>query len=149
MRNANPKSILLDTNILVAYLHQGHSRHEMVRQRVLRLRNEGFDLRLAPQCLYEFYVVATRPTDQNGLGYTPQAAGEIIEELTVLFLLADDPSGMFDEWCRLCQDYQISGRRAHDVRLVAWMVKSGVKDLLTLNPKDFQAFTNIITVHSI
>ncbi|MFN3689850.1 MAG: type II toxin-antitoxin system VapC family toxin [Fimbriimonadales bacterium] len=149
MRSANRKSILLDTNILIAYLYQGHPLHESVKQRVLRLQEEGFDLWLAPQCLYEFYVVATRPTDQNGLGRTPQAAGEHIRELMALFLFADDPRRIFDKWLQLCQDYQVSGRRAHDVRLVAWMVKKGVKDLLTLNPKDFQEFTNIITVHSV
>jgi hypothetical protein len=53
---------------------------------------------------------------------------------------------MVDEWQSLCQTYRIQGRRAHDVRLVAWMIKHGVRELLTLNPRDFQVFGELITV---
>ena len=45
------------------------------------LRNRGDTLWVVPQALYEFWVVATRPTTVNGLGFTVARA---VAELRVL-----------------------------------------------------------------
>jgi len=56
------------------------------------------------------------------------------------FSLYEDPPGIVDEWQRLCVAYQISGKRAHDARLVAYMRRHNLAELLTLNRDDFRAF---------
>ena len=66
--------ILLDTNILARSAQPGHSQYQSAIAAVdtLRLRNET--LCLVPQVLYEYWVVATRPVEQNGLGMTAAEA---------------------------------------------------------------------------
>jgi len=134
---------------LLAYLYASHLRHQAVVARILQLQAAGYTLLIAPQCLYELYVVATRPTDQNGLGLSPHAADQYIQYLLNVFTLLEDTPSTVQEWRTLCQTYQVSGKRAHDVRLVAWMQKHGVQELLTLNPNDFQAFQGTITVRQV
>lgn len=34
-------------------------------------------------------------------------------------------------------DHQVIGKRTHDVRIVAVMIDSGIKHIMTLNSKDF------------
>jgi predicted nucleic acid-binding protein len=149
MKSATQPRILLDTNILLAYLNAQHPRHTVVWNRIQQLMHSGYQLLLAPQCLYEFYVVATRPIDQNGLGLSPNDAEQHIRNLTAVFTVLDDAPSMVQAWLTLCQSYQISGKHAHDMRLVAWMQKHGVSDLLTLNPADFQQFQGLISVQQV
>lgn len=62
--------ILADTNILLRSLHLQHPHHDVAKNalKLLRLRNET--LCVAPQNLVEFWAVATRPLNENGLGMT-------------------------------------------------------------------------------
>lgn len=149
MRNATQPRILLDTNILLAYINAHHPRHQAVLNRIEQLIGAGYELLLAPQCLYEFYVVATRPVDQNGLGLSPAEADQKLQDLTSVFSLREDKRSTVKKWRKLCQTYQISGKRAHDARLVAWMIKQGVAELLTLNAQDFQVFNSLIAVQAV
>jgi predicted nucleic acid-binding protein len=145
----NPPSILLDTNVLLAYLYAPHLRHQATVARIQQLQAAGYTLLIAPQCLYELYVVTTRPTDQNGLGLSPNAADQYIQYLVSVFTLLEDSPSTVQEWRSLCQTHQVSGKRAHDVRLIAWMTKHGVLELLTLNPRHFQAFQGTIVVQQV
>lgn len=95
---------------------------------------------VAPQCVYEFWVVATRPVVNNGLGKSPAEANELLEQILNTFQQYDDPPGIVDQWRRLCVAYQIVGKRAHDARLVAYMRRHGIAELLTLNSEDFRSF---------
>ncbi len=62
--------ILVDTNILLRSLHPQHPHYGPTKSalKLLRLRNET--LCVAPQNLVEFWGVATRPLNENGLGMT-------------------------------------------------------------------------------
>jgi predicted nucleic acid-binding protein len=95
---------------------------------------------VAPQCVYEFWVVATRPVVNNGFGKSPAEANELLEQILNTFQQYDDPPGIVDEWQRLCVAYQIVGKRAHDARIVAYMRGHGIAELLTLNSEDFRSF---------
>ncbi|HKF46550.1 MAG TPA: hypothetical protein VKB38_04280 [Terracidiphilus sp.] len=70
---------LLDTNILIR-LMQPHSAQAGVALRALEaLRLAGENLNIDSQNLFEFWVVATRPAGENGLGLTiEQAAAELL-----------------------------------------------------------------------
>ena len=48
-----------------------------------------------------------------------------------------------DEWERLVAHYHVSGKNAHDARLVAAMVVHGVDGILTFNAQDFVRYTEI------
>ena len=56
---------------------------------------QGDDCYLSPQVLIEMWVVATRPTDVNGLGWSTDHARKIIDELLERFPLADEIPQIF------------------------------------------------------
>lgn len=54
-----------------------------------------------------------------------------------------DPSNLFTEWFELVETGAISGKRAHDARIVAWMRAHSLSSILTFNPADFKGFDGI------
>lgn len=137
---------LLDTNILTRAAQPGHPMHAAAVDAVDALRRRGDHPFLVPQNLYEFWVVVTRPIAHNGLGFTPSQARTEIDQLKKLFtLLAETPS-IFPTWEHLVTRFAVSGKSAHDARLVAAMQVHGIAQLLTFNIADFQRFTSIIVL---
>ncbi len=54
--------ILLDTNILTCIKQAAHPDYARVTQRLIGYLMADVELVVCPQVLYEFYVVATRPS---------------------------------------------------------------------------------------
>jgi len=102
---------------------------------------------LTGQVLIEFWVVATRPLQVNGLGWTAQQADEEISQLLDQFPLLEEDSTVFINWRRLVTRVGTLGKRSHDVRLVAVMLVHQITHLLTLNPDDFSGLSEIEVVH--
>jgi predicted nucleic acid-binding protein len=134
---------LVDTNILLRMISTGHPAQVTALAALDRLRELGDELSIAPQNLYEFWVVATRSTIQNGLGMSASDALLELSRLKALFVLLADRPDILQEWERLVSVQQIIGKNGHDARLVASMNVHGVLRLLTFNDKDFQRFSNI------
>lgn len=135
--------ILLDTNIVLRNAVRTDSAHPRVHQALARLIREGWELCIGTQNVIEFWVVATRPTDVNGLGLSPRQAEAEVNALLSAFTLLNDPDGLIDTWLDLCARYGVSGRPAHDARLVAVMRMHGINHLLTLNSADFTRYSEI------
>lgn len=133
-------SILIDTNILARAAQAGHPMHRLVEDSVAELRRQGETLCLVPQSIYEFWVVCTRPTAQNGLGMSPAEAHVELSRLKSLFTLLDDTPAIFPQWEQLVVQHQIQGKSAHDARLVAAMMVHGLSRILTFNVGDFQRY---------
>lgn len=95
---------------------------------------------VAAQSLYEFWVVATRPLESNGLGWQPSRAAAWIQacQRSCLFL-PDDPQ-LFEVWAALVLTHATKGKPAHDARLVASMKIHGIHDILTFNSDDFTRY---------
>jgi predicted nucleic acid-binding protein len=136
-------STLLDTNILTRSAQPSHAMHRTAVDAVAELHRQGETLCLVPQNLYEFWVVCTRPAAQNGLGFTPAAAQAELSRLKALFTLLDDTPSVFPQWEQLVTQYQVSGKNAHDARLVAAMMVHGLSRLLTFNVGDFQRYQTL------
>jgi predicted nucleic acid-binding protein len=113
---------------------------------VAALRLQGEELCVVPQNLYEFWAVCTRPAAQNGLGLAVAAARGEMTRLMGLFVLREDTPAIFREWERLVVAHQVSGKNAHDARLVAAMAVHGISRLLTFNAGDFQRYPGIVVV---
>ena len=64
-------AILIDTNVLLRSLYPDHPHHSGAENALTVLRLRGETLCVAPQNLIEFWAVATRSRDDNGLGMTP------------------------------------------------------------------------------
>src|SRR5436305_381745 len=122
-------NVLLDTNILGRMLEPGHPQHRVAHDATGALVLRGDNLCVVPQVLYEFWVVATRPVAVNGLGLTvAQAAAELIGLRTLFPLLSDTPA-IYREWESLVVAHNVSGKNAHDARLVAAMAVHGLTHL--------------------
>ena len=92
--------------------------------------------------LIEFWAVATRPVINNGLGFTHAQAAEELVNLKTLFALLPDTPEIFPEWESIVLQYRVSGKQAHDARLVAAMRVHNLTHLLTFNIADFKRFTS-------
>lgn len=141
-------SFAVDTNILLRSIDDGHVAHQSIAQKgLLALRDRGEILSIFPQNLVEFWAVATRPVINNGLGFTHAQAAEELVNLKTLFALLPDTSEIFPEWERIVLQYRVSGKQAHDARLVAAMRVHNLTHLLTFNIDDFKRFTAITAVN--
>ncbi len=135
-------AVLLDTNILLR-LAQPHHPNATVATRALRaLRAANEMLYITQQNIVEFWAVATRPIAANGLGFSTEQAAAEIDALKRLFVLLPELP-VENAWERLVYDYRVSGKNAHDARLVAAMVVHGIESILTFNAEDFLRYSEI------
>lgn len=132
--------ILLDTNILLREAQPAHQMYQITEDALSELRRQGEVLCIVPQSLYEFWVVATRPTAQNGFGMTATQAQAELGRMQTIFLLLHDNDRILPEWERLVTNHAVLGKTAHDARLVAAMLVHGVGTILTFNDADFRRF---------
>ena len=85
-------------------------------------------LRLANPAVAEHEVCRTAVTRVVDAGSTLATAPQIAQ-----FDLLIETREAFDMWRALVSDTKIQGKRAHDARIVAVMLSSGVTELVTLN----------------
>ena len=131
---------LVDSNLLLRSAQTTHSMFAVADGAVakLRLQNEGGYI--CPQNCTEFWAVATRPAQANGLGLSTAEAEIALAKIETLFpMLPDDPA-IYREWRRLVTQAGVSGKPTHDARLMAVAIVYGIDNLLTFNGKDFAKF---------
>jgi predicted nucleic acid-binding protein len=138
--------ILLDTNVVVRLTDPAAPEHAVVTEALAKLIGRETLLCVTPQVLIEFWAVATRPLDANGLGWTVEQTREAVEGLVGQLVLLEDTPGVFSAWLDLASA-GVSGKRVHDARIVAVALAHGVESVLTLNTKDFAGFEGIEAVH--
>jgi hypothetical protein len=72
-----------------------------------------------------------------------QQVEQEVATLLATYSLLRDPLDLPERWLDLCSRYAVSGRQAHDARLVALMLGHGVTHILTLNGADSARYTEI------
>lgn len=136
-------SVITDSNILVYSVQPQSPFYQDATDAVIELRRQGEVLCVIPQNLIEFWVVATRPINVNGLGMNIAQAHNELTRLKGLFQLLPDKAAIFPEWERLVVQQAVMGKATHDTRIVAAMNVHGVTKILTENKDDFKRFQNI------
>lgn len=58
-----------------------------------------------------------------------------------------DSDDVYPEWRRLVVTHAVSGKKAHDARLVAAMTVNGITHILTFNVDDFTRYAGINVLH--
>lgn len=134
---------MLDTNILLRFADTTSYQHAVTVAALNVLRSRGDDLRTLPQSFYEFWVVATRPRANHGLGLPVADCVREVARLRGFFPLLDDPPGLFDEWLSLVTAHPCHGKVAHDARYAAALRRHGLTRLLTFNGADFARFPGV------
>jgi len=138
---------LLDTNILLRSRDIASPDCHLVNQTIKYLISQGHQLFITSQIIIEFWVVATRPVAVNGLGWTVEETKQAVQMLINQFELLEETPDVFPIWLRLVTTYNISGKRSHDIRILAVMLAHNISNILTLNPKDFVAVQGITIIH--
>jgi len=139
--------VLADTNILVRGVHRKAAKHREAIRALSALRARGDRICIVPQNVYEFWAVATRPIEANGLGLTPSQAHRVTGRVEQLCAVLRDPPELYDEWRRLIVAHGVSGKKTHDARLVAAMTVHHITQLLTFNSDDFSRYDGITVLH--
>jgi predicted nucleic acid-binding protein len=140
--------ILVDSNILLRLAQPRHQHRQAASDAIdeLRIRNRE-TIAVVPQSLYEMYVVCTRPINANGLGMSSEDAQAEIASTRSVFQFLLETAHVFAIWEGLIGKYNVIGKPAHDVRLVAMMIEHNVPRLLTFNDGDFRRFPEITALN--
>ncbi len=138
---------LLDTNVVTRFCNPADVQHQLAMDAICRLLMQSDECLLASQVIIEFWVVATRPTQVNGLGWTVEQAKSTIDQLLDRFPLVEESPQIFPNWLNLVTTNRVMGKRAHDMRIIAAMLANGITHLLTFNPSDFVGIPSVTITH--
>jgi predicted nucleic acid-binding protein len=139
--------VLIDTNILLRSVQPNHPLFAQATGAVAKLIRRKDGVFFCSQNIAEFWNVATRPADQNGLGLSHD---EVLRELAsierLLTLLPDIPS-VYSAGKEIVRVQKVQGVKVYDARLVATMTVYAVETVLTFNDSDFKRYDNIAALH--
>lgn len=139
-------SYAIDTNVLARSVEANHPMQSQALGALDALIRAGEALFVLSQNLYEFWVVATRPIKQNGLGISVAEAQAFIARFESVFRLKADTPAVYAEWKRFVTQHSVAGKQAHDARIAAAMKAHGITHLLTFNGNDFKRYQEITAV---
>jgi predicted nucleic acid-binding protein len=138
--------ILIDTNVLLRGVSRNAGDRILANHAVERLLQRLDEPVVVPQILYEWWVVATRPKTSNGLGLDPSKAFSALKSLESSFAILPDNVSVYNVWRQLVSVHGVSGKAAHDARLVAAMAVHGLQQILTFNGTDFKRYTHVTVI---
>ena len=131
---------VVDTSLLIRQADINSADRPLALQALARLTGRSEALRVVPQNMVEFWVVATRPQAVNGLGLSTADANTERRRLEALFPILPDPPDLYTRWVSLVNKFGVSGKPAHDARIVAAMLTHGIMHILTFNGGDFRRY---------
>ena len=113
-------NVLIDTNVLLRIENGPRDpNYQLAFDALEYARGQGHVPCLVPQIIYEFWVVATRPTNVNGYGLTAADAMKSVATFdTPYFHLFRDERAIFEQWMQLVHRYQVVGKPTHDLSLI-------------------------------
>jgi predicted nucleic acid-binding protein len=139
--------VLVDTNIFLRSAQPNHPLCSQATHAVSKLIRQRDAVFFCSQNIAEFWNVATRPADKNGLGMSHE---EVLKEITsiesLLTLLPDIPA-IYTTWKEIIRDHKVQGVKVYDARLVALMNVYAVDSLLTFNDADFKRYSVVTAIH--
>lgn len=133
-------SVLIDTNVFLRRVQPSHPHHPIAIEAVARLVERREATFFTLQNMAEFWVIATRPVANGGLGYTGALAMDEIARIEGVHRLLPDTAAVYDEWRRLVAMNGVMGVKAHDARLAASARTHQIGRLMTFNLADFKRF---------
>jgi predicted nucleic acid-binding protein len=139
--------MLVDTSSLIRTLQPHHPFYASADLAIRLLPGQRTQLHITAQNLVELWVVATRPRGENGLEMSTGEAAAEMNKIKSMFIFLPDTPAVYPAREALVTKYQVSGKPAHDARLVAVMQFHGVTAILTFDRAGFSRFTGINVVH--
>ena len=145
METGDADSIFVDTNVLVYAAISTAPRHAEARRELERLHESAPSLWISRQVLREYAAVLTRPQSFTAPLPSSVVAADV-RRLSNEFSIAEDGPQVTERLAELLDQVRIGGKQVHDANIVATMLASGVRRLLTANPDDFARFDHLISI---
>jgi predicted nucleic acid-binding protein len=136
-------SVFIDSNVLLRIADPGDAKHDAAVTTLAALVNSGEILVITPQIAAEFWNVATRPVQNNGLGMSVDEARNEMVRLEGFFSICEESVDVYVEWTRLVVAHAVKGVQVHDARIVAAMNVYGIRRIVTFNGDDFKRYNEI------
>lgn len=137
MRIERATKVLVDTNVLLEATDEGRPLHNQAVMVFQNARAAGIDLFICTQTVREYLVVATRPTANNGLGMGIIAALENVAQFATKASMLPESLRAGEIFLAWAGKFQITGKKLHDLQILATAAAGGMLTLLTANEKDF------------
>lgn len=144
MTTTGVDGIFIDTNVLVYAFVEDAQVHALACS-AIRKYAATRQCWISRQVMREFLVTLTRPQPFA----PPFPASTVITQVRHFekrFRIAEDCSQVTERLLALGEQFPIGGKRIHDANIVATMLTHQISCLLTHNTKDFNAFSDLITV---
>ncbi|MFT3745931.1 MAG: PIN domain-containing protein [Pyrinomonadaceae bacterium] len=143
--------ILADTNVLLRIAEPSQADHLIAVNALVSLAAKYGKTCVLAQNLIEFWNVATRPSDNNGFGWTSATTFAEVTRLESIFTVLPDTPDIYLRWKSVVVTNSVLGKNVHDARIAAATDVHQISKLLTFNGKDFKRFGNVevIDPHSI
>ena len=135
--------VFVDTNVLIYASRTNAPLHRSAMTALSRLHLEKSALWLSQQVLREYLAASTRP-QSTGPSLAMAAAVADVQQFRNRFNIAEDSPEVLDRLLLLLTAHRVSGKQVHDANLVATMLVSGVRRLVTYNSGDFHRFGKFI-----
>jgi predicted nucleic acid-binding protein len=139
--------VLVDTNVLLRSAQPNHPLCAQATHAVSKLIRQKDAVFFCSQNIAEFWNVATRPADRNGLGLSHEEVLQEVSSIEKLLTLLPDIPAIYAAWKEIVSDHKVQGVRVYDARLVATMNVYAVENVLTFNAVDFKRYSNIAALH--
>jgi predicted nucleic acid-binding protein len=144
---ADGDACLLDSNILLRISKHDDPQHPVIVLALKALVGQGIRLCYTSQTLGEFWNASTRPLDKNGFGLSVAETDQLARVIERDFELLPDSRETHERWRALLIAHNVQGVQVHDARLAASMYVHGVRQLLTINVRDFRRFDGLRALH--
>src|ERR1700722_20574970 len=113
--------VLVDTNILLRSAQPTHPLCAQATQAVSKLIRQEHTVLFCSQNIAEFWNVATRPADLNGLGLSHEEVLQEVSSIERLLTLLPDIPAIYPAWKEIVEDNKVQGVKVYDALLVRIM----------------------------
>lgn len=141
--------IFVDTNVWFEATVRDRKLHDNAVAVLEHYPRDGVELLTSGQVIREFFSVATRPSDKNGVGMSPGAAIEAVRRYKLRTTFLPDNLAVSALLEELALKPACRGKQIHDANIAATAIYHGASALLTANPSDFRRFADRIEIQSL
>ena len=137
--------VLVDTNVRLRSAQPSHPLCPQATYAVSKLLRQKDAVFFCSQNIAEFWNVASRPAEMNGLGFSQEEILEEVNSIENLLTLLPDIPAIYPIWKRIVQDHRVQGVKVYDARLVAVMSVYPIDSVLTFNVASATAISTLFS----
>lgn len=129
--------ILVDTNVLVYSIDEDSKFNSRA---IKLLTNPNYDLYTTSKNLSEFLVVLTKGIEVH---LTIKETVDLLEGLMANLTILYPSKNSYQQFKKLILKYKPRGLKIHDFEIVSIGLENGIKQVATINIKDFKSIDEI------